>query len=53
MTHASMDKEAQVKAGITDGLVRLSIGLEGPQDLIRDLDSALAADKKTLILAAS
>lgn len=41
MTHASMDKEAQLKAGITDGLVRLSIGLESPDDLIRDLDGAL------------
>ncbi len=41
MTHASMDKEAQLKAGITDSLIRLSIGLESPDDLIRDLDAAL------------
>lgn len=53
MTHASMDKDAQVKAGITDGLIRLSIGLESPDDLIRDLDAALTKDKKTLFLAAS
>ena len=53
MTHASMDKDAQVKAGITDGLVRLSIGLESPDDLIHDLQAALAEDKKTLIRAAS
>ena len=53
MTHASMDKDAQVKAGITDGLIRLSIGLESPDDLINDLNNALAEDKKTLFLAAS
>jgi cystathionine gamma-synthase len=53
MTHASMDKEAQVKAGITDGLVRLSIGLESPEDLIRDLGAALTENQKTLVLAAS
>ena len=53
MTHASMDKEAQVKAGITDVLVRLSIGLETPEDLIRDLGFALGKDKKNLFLAAS
>lgn len=41
MTHASMDKAAQVKAGITGGLIRLSIGLEAPDDLIRDLEHAL------------
>lgn len=53
MTHVSMDKDAQVKAGITDGLIRLSIGLESPDDLIRDLDFALSEEKKTLITAAS
>lgn len=42
MTHASMDRPAQIKAGITDGLIRLSIGLESPEDLIRDLNHALA-----------
>lgn len=42
MTHASMTKEAQEKAGITEGLIRLSIGLEAPSDLIRDLEGALA-----------
>lgn len=45
MTHASMDKDAQVKAGITDGLIRLSIGLESPDDLIRDLQNALTSEK--------
>lgn len=51
MTHASMDKDAQVKAGITDGLVRLSIGLESPDDLIRDLDAALTSEKAVFAAA--
>jgi len=41
MTHASMDEAARIKAGITDGLIRLSIGLEAADDLIRDLEYAL------------
>src|SRR5262249_33647519 len=43
MTHASMDAEARRRAGIGEGLLRLSIGLEHPLDLIADLDRALAA----------
>lgn len=43
MTHASMDAEARRAAGITDSLLRLSVGLEAQQDLIDDLDRALAA----------
>ena len=42
MTHADMPAEHRAAAGISDGLVRLSIGLEDPNDLIRDLDQALA-----------
>lgn len=41
MTHASMDPDARRAAGISDQLLRLSIGLEAPQDLIRDLVHAL------------
>jgi len=41
MTHASMDAIARKKAGISDGLIRLSIGLESPIDLIADLKQAL------------
>jgi cystathionine beta-lyase/cystathionine gamma-synthase len=41
MTHAAVPAEERVKAGITDGLVRLSVGLEDVEDLISDLDSAL------------
>ncbi|HEY3452937.1 MAG TPA: PLP-dependent aspartate aminotransferase family protein [Myxococcales bacterium] len=42
MTHACVPKEKREKAGLTDGLVRLSVGIEDPQDLIRALDEALA-----------
>jgi cystathionine gamma-synthase len=42
MTHASMTPEARLRAGIGDGLVRLSVGIEDPADLIEDLDQALA-----------
>ena len=41
MTHASMPKEHQEKVGITDGLIRLSVGLENIDDLIDDLRQAL------------
>lgn len=41
MTHASMPPEHQAKVGITEGLVRLSVGLENIQDLTDDLDQAL------------
>ncbi len=40
MSHASYDKSDRVKAGIDDGLIRLSIGLEHVQDLIEDLQGA-------------
>jgi methionine-gamma-lyase len=42
MTHASMSKEARDAAGFTDGLVRYSVGIEDVEDLIADLDQALA-----------
>lgn len=41
MTHAAMDPEARREAGISDQLLRLSIGLEAAEDLIRDLHQAL------------
>lgn len=43
MTHAGMGPEARQAAGISDGLLRLSIGLEAEVDLISDLEKALAA----------
>ncbi|WP_374724463.1 cystathionine beta-lyase [Calidifontibacillus erzurumensis] len=41
MSHAAMPKEERERRGITDGLLRLSVGLEHVDDLIRDLDQAL------------
>lgn len=46
MTHAAMTPEARAKAGISDDLVRLSVGLESPDDLVADLLRALAAARK-------
>jgi methionine-gamma-lyase len=45
MTHASMDKELRLQANITDGLVRLSVGIENAVELISDLDQAMAKIK--------
>ncbi len=42
MTHAGMPKELREQAGITDGLVRLSVGIENVEDLIADLDQAMS-----------
>ncbi len=42
MSHASYDRADRLAHGITDGLVRLSVGLEAPEDLEEDLDQALA-----------
>jgi len=41
MTHSKVSAEGKVKAGITDGLVRFSVGIEDVDDLIADLDQAL------------
>lgn len=43
MTHASVPEDIRAKLGITDKLIRLSIGLETEQDLIADLKQALDA----------
>jgi cystathionine beta-lyase/cystathionine gamma-synthase len=42
ITHEHMTPEERAEAGIDDGLIRLSVGLEDPVDLISDLDQALA-----------
>lgn len=42
MTHAAMSRQERLDAGITDGLVRLSVGCEAKEDLLRDLEEALA-----------
>jgi cystathionine beta-lyase/cystathionine gamma-synthase len=41
MSHASMPEDVRRDVGITDGLVRLSVGLESVGDLIEDLEQAL------------
>jgi len=41
MTHASIPPETRARIGITDGLIRLSVGIEAADDLIADLDQAL------------
>jgi cystathionine beta-lyase/cystathionine gamma-synthase len=43
MTHASVPKEQREKLGVTDSLVRLSVGVEDVRDLIDDLKNALEA----------
>ncbi len=42
MTHAAMTAEARAKAGISDGLLRLSVGIEATEDLLADLADGLA-----------
>jgi cystathionine beta-lyase/cystathionine gamma-synthase len=41
MTHASIPREERVKNGLSDGLIRLSVGIEDAEDLIADLENAL------------
>jgi cystathionine beta-lyase/cystathionine gamma-synthase len=41
MTHASVDAAKRERLGITDGLVRISVGIEDTDDIIADLDQAL------------
>jgi len=45
MTHASVPAEARRARGLADGLIRLSVGIEDPGDLLADLEQALAASK--------
>ncbi|MET1414206.1 O-succinylhomoserine sulfhydrylase [Roseibium sp. HPY-6] len=42
-THQSIGEEARAELGITDGILRLSVGLEDPQDLLEDVEKALNA----------
>lgn len=42
MTHASIPREERLKVGLTDSLIRLSVGIEDVEDLIQDLDYALS-----------
>jgi cystathionine beta-lyase/cystathionine gamma-synthase len=43
MTHASVPLETRERLGITDGLVRISVGIEDVEDIIEDLDQALSS----------
>jgi len=42
MTHASIPKKDREKIGVVDSLIRLSVGIEDVEDLLADLDQALA-----------
>ena len=48
MTHASMSAEARSAAGIGDGLLRLSVGIEDPRDLVQDLRAALERSARVI-----
>jgi cystathionine beta-lyase/cystathionine gamma-synthase len=43
MTHAAIGAEGRKKIGLTDGMVRISVGVEDVDDIIADLEQALAA----------
>ena len=43
MTHASVPREERLKMGLTDGLLRISVGIEEVEDLVEDLEGALKA----------
>ena len=47
MTHGSIPREERLKAGLSDGLIRLSVGIEDVKDLTDDLDSALVRSLKS------
>jgi cystathionine gamma-synthase len=52
MTHAAMSAEARAKAGISDGLLRLSVGIEALQDLQADLAAALERAQQAIAACA-
>jgi cystathionine beta-lyase/cystathionine gamma-synthase len=43
MTHASVPREQRISVGLTDSLIRISVGVEDAEDLVKDLEMALAA----------
>ncbi|WP_338753769.1 cystathionine beta-lyase [Bacillus sp. FJAT-52991] len=51
MSHAAMPREERMKRGITDGLLRFSVGLESFEDLIQDFQQALEKAKATIHLS--
>jgi cystathionine beta-lyase/cystathionine gamma-synthase len=46
MTHASIPREERIKNGLSDTLIRLSVGIEDPDDLIEDLNQAIQLAEK-------
>ena len=52
-THSQLTEEELLAAGVTPGYVRLSIGIEHPDDIIADLDQALGASGKPNLKAVS
>ena len=52
-THSQLNEEELLAAGVTPGYVRLSIGIEHPDDIIADLDQALGASGKPSLKAVS
>jgi methionine-gamma-lyase len=42
MSHFGLSKEERAKFGITDGLIRMSIGIENVKDILNDLEQALS-----------
>ena len=53
MTHAAMTPQARAKAGISDGLLRLSVGIEAAEDLLADLEAGLARAQAVLAVQAA
>jgi cystathionine beta-lyase/cystathionine gamma-synthase len=45
MTHASVPLEKRIELGITENLVRLSVGIESTEDIIADISQALEASQ--------
>jgi cystathionine beta-lyase len=48
-THALLSEEERLERGIKDGLIRLSVGIEEPEDLIADIEQAIYKTKKELV----
>lgn len=48
MTHAVIDEDVRRESGITDGLVRLAVGIETPEDIVNDLKQALVSEIYTM-----
>ena len=52
MTHKSIPREKRYQSGVTDSLIRISVGLEDADDLISDLDTAIKSISKILTFTA-